>query len=178
MRRTKQQGYSLVEVLIAVAITSFVLLTVVTLFYMGRRNVYSGKEMTYAVSVGTRMLEDLSSMTTNDLSTNFAIPDGTTLGPVTVGDTTYTDSVARDTTMAGTTSDPGQFLTNWKAMLGSSKVANGTAGLVITPRLPTVANQNITTAQTIKVRVWVQWSEGTRRRTVFFDTTRFNNSAP
>ena len=37
---------------------------------------------------------------------------------------------------------------------------------------------NITSAQTIKVRVWVQWSEGTRRRTVFFDTTRFNNSAP
>ena len=54
----KNSGYSLVEVLIALAITSIVLLTVVTLFYMGKRNVYSGKQQTYAVSVGTRILED------------------------------------------------------------------------------------------------------------------------
>src|SRR5919205_4154325 len=103
MRQTEQRGYSIVEVLIALAVTGFVLLTVVTLFYMGRRNVYSGKETTYAVSVANRMLEDLSSMTTDDLIDHFAMPDGTTLGPVTVGDTTYTNSVGRDTTMAGTT---------------------------------------------------------------------------
>jgi len=59
MSKRNQSGYSLIEVLIAIAITSVVLLTVVTLFYMGRRNVYSGKQMTYAVSVGTRVLEDL-----------------------------------------------------------------------------------------------------------------------
>src|SRR5207237_889522 len=67
MKKRTQSGYSLVEVLIALAITSVVLLTVVTLFYMGRRNVYSGKQMTYAVSVGTRMMEDLSSMSSADL---------------------------------------------------------------------------------------------------------------
>src|SRR5436190_12566580 len=77
MKRTKS-GYSLVEVLIAMAITSIVLLTVVTLFYMGRRNVYSGKQMTYAVSVGTRVMEDLSTMTTDDLLSNFGITDATT----------------------------------------------------------------------------------------------------
>ena len=33
--KRRQVGYSLVEVLIAMAITSVVLLTVVTLFYMG-----------------------------------------------------------------------------------------------------------------------------------------------
>jgi prepilin-type N-terminal cleavage/methylation domain-containing protein len=82
-RSERDRGYSLVEVLIALAITSIVLLTVVTLFYMGRRNVYSGKQMTYAVSVGTRILEDLSSMAMTDLETNFNITDNLT--PSTVG---------------------------------------------------------------------------------------------
>lgn len=82
-KRTKS-GYSLVEVLIAMAITSIVLLTVVTLFYMGRRNVYSGKQLTYVVSVGTRALEDLSAMSSNDVLTAFAIDDQTPLSTVTV----------------------------------------------------------------------------------------------
>jgi prepilin-type N-terminal cleavage/methylation domain-containing protein len=176
MKRENASGYSLIEVLIAVAITGFVLLTVVTLFYMGRRNVYSGKEMTYAVSVATRMLEDISSMTSTDLASNFGINDGTTFGNVTVGDTTYANSVGRDTTSAGNaTLDPQGFLTNWKNMIDGSKLAGATAGLVVTPRLPLVGNQPVTTAQTMKVRVWVQWNEGSRRRTAFFDTTRFNH---
>ena len=51
--KKRQSGYSLVEVLVAIAITAVVLLTVITLFYMGRRNVYSGKQTTQAVSIGT-----------------------------------------------------------------------------------------------------------------------------
>src|ERR1700745_1854807 len=98
--KTRQRGYSLVEVLIAMAITSVVLLTVVTLFYMGRRNVYSGKQMTYAVSVGTRMLEDLSSLQSTDVLTAFNVADNTTPATVKVsgltaagnGYTTYTNS--------------------------------------------------------------------------------------
>jgi prepilin-type N-terminal cleavage/methylation domain-containing protein len=82
--RSRQRGYSLVEVLIALAITSIVLLTVLTLFYMGRRNVYSGKQMTLASSVGTRMLEDLSTNTADDLLTNFGVTDASTLAGVTL----------------------------------------------------------------------------------------------
>ena len=76
----RQRGYSLIEVLIALAITSVVLLTVVTLFYMGRRNVYSGKQMTYAVSVGTRALEDVSQFTLFDVLTNFNIANNAKVG--------------------------------------------------------------------------------------------------
>ena len=176
MKRKNASGYSLVEVLIAVAITGFVLLTVVTLFYMGRRNVYGGKQTTYAVSVATRMLEDISSLTSTDVAAAFGIDDSTTLGNVTVGDTTYASSVGRDTTSAGNaTVDPQGYLTNWKNMIDNSKLANATAGIVVTPRLPEVGNQPVTTAQTMKVRVWVQWDEGSRRRLAFFDTTRFNH---
>src|SRR5438874_8998710 len=111
--KKRELGYSLVEVLIALAITSIVLLTVVTLFYMGRRNVYSGKQMTYAVSVGTRMLEDLSAMSASDVLTNFNINDQTaTNGTVTVqgiaaignGTLTFPNSIGRDTSGCDLTS--------------------------------------------------------------------------
>src|SRR5215471_16268285 len=92
-----KRGYSLVEVLIALAITSVVLLTVVTLFYMGRRNIYSGKQMTYAVSVGTRALEDVSQMTLTDVLSNFGIANNQATGPVTVNGVTYTGSYEMDT---------------------------------------------------------------------------------
>ena len=91
MKKQTNAGYSLVEVLIALAITSIVLLTVVTLFYMGRRNVYSGKQTTYAVSVGTRIMEDISGMAMSDLMGSgtgsvsyFNVTDGTSLNTVTV----------------------------------------------------------------------------------------------
>jgi prepilin-type N-terminal cleavage/methylation domain-containing protein len=115
MKKQTNAGYSLVEVLIALAITSVVLLTVVTLFYMGRRNVYSGKQTTYAVSVGTRIMEDISGMAMSDLmgggtsgsTSYFNVSDGTTLGSVSVngigpgsaasGKQTFANSILRNT---------------------------------------------------------------------------------
>lgn len=197
----KKNGYSLVEVLIAIAITSVVLLTVVTLFYMGRRNVYSGKQMTYAVSVGTRMLEDISALTASDVLTSFNINDQTaTNGTVTVNglsqagsNLTFNNSVGRDTstcTVNGTpppaytcTNDAGQYLSAWRSLLDPSKLTNGQAGVVITPRnVPNPAPNSCasppcpwTSARYLKVRAWVAWDEAkNRRRIAFFDTTKVN----
>ncbi|MDP9361499.1 MAG: prepilin-type N-terminal cleavage/methylation domain-containing protein [Acidobacteriota bacterium] len=180
--KARQRGYSLIEVLIAIAITSVVLLTVITLFYMGRRNVYSGKQTTYAVSVGTRVLEDLSTMTADDLLDNFKIDDTTTLTKVTLnkvsgvdyGKIDFDSSVSRDTdNIDATNTDPNGYLAAWKKYLDPSKFAGGTIGLVITPRAAAVANAPITTAQFTKVRVYVAWDEAAnRRRFAFFDTTK------
>jgi len=201
MRKRTQHGYSLVEVLIALAITSIVLLTVVTLFYMGRRNVYSGKQTTYAVSVGTRMMEDLSAMTAGDLLTNFNIDDTTTTGNVTIsgiapgaagGTQTIAASVKRDTTSCtanGTpppaftcTDDPSQFLSKWRDLIDQSKLTNAEVGLVITPRDPSnVAricpggNCPWTTARFLKVRAYISWEEAkNRRRLAIYDTSKVN----
>src|SRR4029077_9906082 len=102
--KPRQRGYSLVEVLIAMAITSVVLLTVVTLFYMGRRNVYSGKQMTVAAASGTQIMEDLSTMTAQDLENNFNLTDAATLGTTTLqgvadalgGQVAFSNSIGRD----------------------------------------------------------------------------------
>jgi prepilin-type N-terminal cleavage/methylation domain-containing protein len=123
MNERSKAGYSLVEVLIALAITSVVLLTVVPLFYMGRRNVYSGKQMTYAVSVGTRMLEDLSTMAMSDLVGSgtgsvsyFNIDNTTALNTVTIngigpgaaagGVQSFTNSIKRDSTACTASGTP------------------------------------------------------------------------
>lgn len=84
MQGRRHAGYSLVEVLIAIAITGIVLLTIVTLFYMGKRNVYAGKQMTVANSVGTRVLEDLAVMTAEDLRLAFNMDDSIALNTVTL----------------------------------------------------------------------------------------------
>jgi prepilin-type N-terminal cleavage/methylation domain-containing protein len=196
----KKNGYSLIEVLIAIAITSVVLLTVVTLFYMGRRNVYSGKQMTYAVSVGTRMLEDLSAMTSSDVLSSFNITDASpTNGTVTVngiagtgnGKFDFTNSIGRDTSVCDTsvtpancgTNDKQKYLSAWSGLLDPTKLTNGQAGVVITPRdvpatpPPTCTSPPCpwTSARYLKIRAWVSWDEAkNRRRIAFFDTTKVN----
>jgi len=78
LRRMKntQRGFNLVEVLIAMAITAVVILSVATLFVMGRRNVYAGKQMTAAVAVATRITEDFSHMTHAEVYDKFGLsPD-------------------------------------------------------------------------------------------------------
>ena len=193
----RQRGYSLVEVLIAVGITGFVLLTVVTLFYMGRRNVYSGKQMTYAVSVGTRVMEDLSTMTTNDVLSNFAINDSTAqqdvvlcnynllplgnttcppVGGFVPGYATFSSASERDTnTINPTTTDPGGYLTRWSALVTGANMTNGKVSLVLRPRNPANSNAPWTTARFLSIRVIVQWDEGSgRTRDAFFDTTKVN----
>ena len=197
MRKRASNGYSLVEVLIAIAITGVVLLTIVTLFYMGRRNVYSGKQMTYAVSVGTRVMEDLSTMTTGDMLTAFGIDDATArqtvvvcdakllpLGTTTCGSlgtnqTIYNQSIAsssaRDTTNISATTDPGGYLAQWNTLVGESNLANAKVGLIITPRDPADNTAPWTTARFTRVRVYVEWDEAkNRRRAAFFDTTKVN----
>jgi prepilin-type N-terminal cleavage/methylation domain-containing protein len=186
-------GYSLIEVLVAIAITSVVLLTVLSLFYMGRRNVYGGKQMTQAVATGTRVMEDLETMTVAQFRTNFALADKSTVN-VTIpnvagrGDILYPASVARDTTgctvgaspsfTVTCTNDTGGFMAKWYGMLlvGANKnavLANPAIGLVITPRLPRVAANDMTTAQFTRIRVYIAWDEvAGARRYAFFDTTK------
>lgn len=193
MRRRSSSGYSLIEVLVAIAITSVVLLTIVTLFYVGRRNVYSGKQRTYAVSVGTRVLENLQPMVQSDVRSAFVIDDNSALTSVTIsgvppgtpgavnGVLTFDNSLKRDTTNISSSTEytPAGgtgYLTQWKALVGNANLANAQVGLIITPRSPTDNSKKWTTAQFMKIRAYVQWDEqnATTHRFAFFDTMKVN----
>ena len=80
-----QAGYNLVEVIIALAVFGVVAMTIFTLFVMGRRNVYSGKQASQAVAVGTQVLEDIGPLNKRMLyNSAFGIADTDTGAAVTL----------------------------------------------------------------------------------------------
>lgn len=179
--RRRQTGYSLIEVLIAIAILGVVLLSIVTLFFMGRSNVYSGKQMTQAVAVGTHVMEDVSNMTMQDVYTAFNITSTSALGNVDVDTTrampndTYSGAILRQTSSISASTDPGGYLNRWKTeMVNNNKLAGGVVSLVLMPSNPnpTTATLSCGNNTVLKLRVLVRWLEGQRPRQVIFDTVK------
>lgn len=197
--RRSERGFNLIETILASAILGTVALSVATLFVMGRRNVYSGKEMTAAVSMATRVAEDLSAMTLPQLYTAFGIPTDTTTITgstynITVDTTqpkrgldqnTYTGSFVRRTTDTLVTTpggnDTGGFLTRWKNEMDQNlKFANGAVNIVITPRNPDPIGSALSTqtATLVRVRVLVRWTEDARPRQLIVDTLKTDRPNP
>jgi prepilin-type N-terminal cleavage/methylation domain-containing protein len=196
MRRNKQsdaaeRGYSIVEVLVAMAILSVVLLSLVTLFYMARRNVYSGKTMTQAVAIGTHVTEDLAHMSVASLYELFAITPATTPADRTILGTTYTGAIVRSTSNTIMTNPPGDitgesdpdgtgpatgFLTSWRNEIQQNhKLDRGVVTLVIQPTQPVTPVFNTDgrpNAAIVRIRTIVSWADGTRHRNVTFDTSK------
>jgi type II secretory pathway pseudopilin PulG len=173
-RRRATGGYSLVEVLVAVAMMGVVLLSIVTLFFAGRRNVYNGKQMSAANAVATRVLEDLALMSGTDVLTDFNIDDTTTLASNSVNGVSYPGSVLRDTlgTVSAST-DPSGYLARWQALVNQqAQFKNGRVVLVITPVQPALNTSPVVTAQIVRIRGVVEWQEGVRRRNVTFDASK------
>lgn len=195
----KARGFSLVEVMIAIALTGVVVLSVLSLFAVGRSNVYAGRQMTHAISVGTRMMEDLSTVPIQELFNAFNITGTSTLSTVTVTpaglpDSSYPDSILRSTTSTLTvgdcttatlptfTDDPKNFLQRWYCQMQniSNKLPKGQIFIVISPRKRADTTQPLSpaNASVIHVRTIIRWSEGMRPRQVIFDTTKFNRPNP
>lgn len=187
-RRPAESGYNLIEVIIAMAILSVVLLSVLTLFVMGQKNVYSGKQMTEAVAIGTQVTEDISSMKAGTLYAALGITSTSTLGSVDVDTTrsmsydTYSNAILRTTNNITSTTDPSGYLQRWKdAITAQNKLGEGFVALVIQPSDTTYSGGTLTNTPNVagtvvKVRVIVRWVEGLRPRQVIFDTTRFNRT--
>lgn len=171
--RRAESGYNLVETLVALAMTGVVVLSIMTLFFMGQKNVYSGKQMSAANAVATRVLEDLSLMSSLDLQSNFGLDDTTTLATNVVAGTSYTGSVLRATDgTINSTTDPSGYLARWQALVPSSTFLNGRVALILTPADPVDTDDPVTTAQVIRVRGVVEWNEGRRRRFITFDASK------
>jgi prepilin-type N-terminal cleavage/methylation domain-containing protein len=175
--RRSESGYNLVETLLAMAILGVILMSVVTLFFIGRRNVYSGKQMSAANAVAIRVLEDLSLMTATDVLDNFRLANGT-LANNTVAGVSYPNSILRDTdaTIDAATNDASGYLSRWKALVDTAgELPSGRVVLILTPQSPTDSSTmplRITTAQVVRIRGVIEWSEGLRRRNVTFDSSK------
>ena len=202
MKKSNQAGYNLVEVMVAMGLLATVLVSIVALFVMGRRNVYSGKEMTAAVSMATRVSEDLSGMTVDEIYNAFGI-DGTSTGALTgtafavtvdtaspknaLPSNTYAGSLIRRTTdvldTTPTGNDAGGFLTRWKSEMDTNlRFAQGAVNVVITPKNPPVTSPatalSLNSATIVRIRVLVRWQEEVRARQLIIDTVKTKRPLP
>src|SRR5437763_7469209 len=118
--KQSQRGFNLVEVLVAMAITAVVIISVATLFVMGRRNVYAGKQVTAAVAVATRITEDLSPMTHSEvydkcgLAPSSGYAGATMSASKTVEGTPYANCIVRtNADAADANKDKAKMLDSW-----------------------------------------------------------------
>jgi prepilin-type N-terminal cleavage/methylation domain-containing protein len=173
MEQNNQRGYNLVEVLIATAMLGVVVMSILTLFVMGRRNVYSGKQMTRATSAATHAAEDLSPLTTDEIWTAFGVTTTTTTTSPTIAGTAYTNVIVRSTTSTVAAEDAGGYLARWRALLPASAIRNGRVHVIFTPTDYATTNDP-TSARLVRVRIVAEWAEGRRVRSVTIDTVKLN----
>jgi prepilin-type N-terminal cleavage/methylation domain-containing protein len=178
----RERGYSLVEILIAIAILGTVLLSIMTLFVFGRRNVYSGRQMTRATSVSTHVMEDLVPMTPATFYTNFGITGTTAVtANTTIADVPYTDAIIRKQANFATGTAGRRYFDNWMNLLPQNRIQSGDITLVIMPR-DLATSTDVTTSRRIIIRVITEWAEDMggatrgRRRQVSLDITKLNTS--
>ena len=176
MTRTNhnERGYNLVEVLIAMAILGTVIMSILTLFIFGRRNVYSGRQMTRATSVATHVVEDIGPLTPAVFYNSFAITTTTALASNTVAGVTYPNSILRkqgNFTVPATA--PKDFFAGWMALLPAADITGGSISLVIMPRDIAITGDP-TSARRLIIKAVTEWNEAGRQRQVTLDVTKLN----
>lgn len=175
--RRPERGYNLVEVLIAMALLGTVLMSIMTLFVFGRRNVAGGKQMTKATSVTTQVLEDLQPLSLETLYDNFSITPTTTLtSSTTIAGQTYTNVIVRSTAdLSKDQADGPMYLTRWKALIPTTAMRDAKVHLILTPD-DIKTSGDPTTAAIVRIRVVTEWEEGRRARNVTADVVKFNRT--
>lgn len=186
---TQKRGFSLVEVLVAMAMLGSVMIAIMSLFFFGRRNVYSGKQMTNAVAVGNRILEDLAPLDKQSIYNGlFAVTDTSTgyasamsLGSPAVSyancrirstDATIGQPTATDVSTEATGLNPPLILSKWRNQLGSN-LANGSVTLIMTPTNDATSTPpQFKTATIMQIRILIQWVEMRRNRQLILDTAK------
>ena len=190
MQRSKESGYNLVEVIFATALLGIVSITIFTLFVMGRRNVYSGKQASQAVAIGTQVIEDLAPLNKKMLYNGaFGIADNATGSAITLprvsglATPTFTNARIRSTNPnivtgqadISTQTTPPALLTKWSNLI-AGKLTNPSVTIILIPDQDTANPVNnpprFGTAALLHVRVFVRWTESGRGREVVLDTVK------
>ncbi|MGH9456755.1 MAG: type IV pilus modification PilV family protein [Thermoanaerobaculia bacterium] len=173
-RRTSQSGYNLVEVLVAMGLLASVLISIVTLFVMGRKNVYSGKQMTRAVSVATSVNEDLIPLNPARTWEAFGIDASDSVSDQLVHGVTYEDAILRSTD--DLSDDVEGYLARWLDLIPQQRLADARVTLILQPR-ELVDSSDVTTARLIQIKIIVEWDEARRHRSVVLESAKLNRRA-
>jgi Tfp pilus assembly protein PilV len=150
-RGRNEQGFSLIEVVLAIGVLAGVLLSIASMFIMGGRQVKTGKTITEATALAEDLMEAFDKQSFVALYTN--------MGAATT-DSTFT-------VLSTTTGSP---IASWQAEI-LRKLDGGSGAVTIdavgngTPTFGACAG--------IKMTVTVSWSELGRTQSVKLSTVRF-----
>jgi prepilin-type N-terminal cleavage/methylation domain-containing protein len=186
-RKRSEQGYNLIEVIVAMAILASVILSVFALFVFGSRNVYSGKQQSQANAIGLRAMEDVNQLSKHSIYGAFGIDPATaTLGTVdihpgkSVYKDTYQNAILRSTTDITEEKDVNGFLQRWRdEYVARNALGQGAVHLVIIPVTRNTVSGSVVESpdpngEIIRLRVIVTWAEGLRTRNAIFDTVKYD----
>ena len=145
----REEGFSLVEVVIAIGVLAGVLLSICSMFILGGRQLKGGKTMTEATAISHDIMETFGKLSYNTLYTSFGAADTAT-------------------SISISTSSGTNPITPWQAEI-ARKLANGVATATLVP----VGGTNFGNGKGIKMTVSVTWNELGRAQTVSLATVRF-----
>ena len=146
--RGRQEGFSLIEVVIAIGVLAGVLLSICSMFILGGRQLKTGKTMTEATALTHDIMETFDNMSFTSMYTTFGATGTST-----------------SQTAVSTGTNP---LTPWQAEI-SKKLEGGSATVVLLP----IGGANFGSAVGIKMTVTINWTELGRAQSVSLSTVRF-----
>ena len=146
-----EDGFSLIECVIAIGVLAGVLLSIASMFILGGRQVKTGKTLTEATALAQGLMEQYDKESFNSLYLNQGAA------------ATDTNRTVQSTT----TGSPNQ---SWQTDI-DRKLANGSASVRIDAMGP--STPNFGAAAGIKVTVTLSWNELGRAQSVAMSTVRF-----
>ncbi len=148
---TQERGFSLIEVIIAIAVLASVLISVASMFMLGGRQVKAGKTTTEAVALCNDIMESFAKQSFTALYTNMG-------------------AASTDSTKTAASNVVTSSLAPWQTQI-SQKLDNGVATATVTaigPGTPTFGS-----AVAIQLTVTLSWSELARPESMTISTVRF-----
>ena len=156
--RRRQAGFSLIEVVFAIAVLAGVLLSIASLIYIGSRHVSSGRNGAQALAAARDVMEELKELGFHQ-TYELLGHDGTQ--PVYVLDTSTVDSGGSVPAIAEA------WHRDLKLSLKTSRIEIRFESIVETGTAPALQD-----AEAIRIVVTVRWQEYLRNRQVRLSTVR------
>ena len=152
-----QEGYSLIEVLVALGLLAGVIVAIASMFVLGQSNVKSGKLMTEAVSIAQDIMEDAGKLSYNGLQIFF-------VGTQNLSTLQYYDA---DTRVSGS------YAATQYASQITGKLYKGYATIRLQPIGGNVKPAVWNSGEAIRITITVYWTELRRSRSVSVEGVRF-----
>ncbi len=168
--RSREAGYSLVEVIVSLGILTGVIVAIASMFVLAQSNVKSGRLMTEATSIAQDIMEDINKLSYNGIQQTFG--SGTSLTTLN-SFTTCTDVVSTIPACDTTGEVVGKYANTQYQNIIKSHLWKGYASIKLQPIGGVPKPATFASGEALRVTVEVHWTELRRSRSVTVEGVRF-----